>query len=385
MAEECDGGGALAGLRGFVRAAVVSAASDWDRAGMLPEGILAELGRRGWLASFLEPAEGGVGLDMVAYGRLHEELGCGCSSLRCAVTAHDMVAVAVRRWGEVGQRQRWLSRLARGEVVGAFALSESGAGSDVSAMRTVARREGDRFVLDGKKRWVTNGLRAGVFLVFARTAEGAGAFLVPRDTPGLTLSPMEPLLGTRAVGISEVTFEGCRLAPEALVGGVRAGLRFVLPAALALGRYAIACGCLGMARACLDAAIEHAGRPSASGVSLSSHQLVCRMIARMVAGVRAAGLLCRACGASLEAGAPGSVPEAALAKYFASGVAREVTADAVQIFGGEGCLQGNIVERFFRDAKVMEIIEGANEVLELVIARHGIHEYLAMAGGEGRD
>lgn len=379
MSGKFDDGDIPVGLRKFVATEVVPAAAGWDRSGALPGEMMATLGRRGWLGSFLERSEGGIGLDMVSYGRLHEELGRGCSSLRGAVTAHDMVILVLRRWGETKQKDRWLRRLLRGDAIAGFALSEAGAGSDASAIRTEARREKAGFIFRGSKRWVTNGLRADVYLVFARTAEGTGAFLIPRKTAGLTVTPMGPLLGVRAAGIAELRFEDCNLSADVLIGGPGGGLNFVLPAGLALGRYAVACGCLGMVRACLAAAIAHARARTQADVVLSSHQLVRRMLARMIVGSRAVGVFCRRCGELLQSGSPGAMLETAIAKYLASQVAREATADSVQICGGEGCLEGHIVERFFRDAKVMEIVEGATEVLEMLIAGHGMREQVAAA------
>jgi alkylation response protein AidB-like acyl-CoA dehydrogenase len=373
----------LAGLVAFVTRRVAPSAAGWDRAGVLPAEIFSELGRFGWLGSFIPASEGGPGLGMVDYGRLHEALGRGCSSLRCALTAHDMVAFALWRWGDPETKRRWVPRMLSGEAVGAFALSERHAGSDVASIRTGLRRAGDDWILSGAKRWVSNGERADIFLVFAGMSEGGVALLVPRDVAGMTIRPMGALLGVRAAGVCEVTFEGCRLGPDAMIGGPGAGLRFVLPAALAVGRYAIASGCVGMARQCLDSAIAHATGRRQSGEPLASHQLVCRMLGRAEAGVRAAGLVCRACGELLDKGDPLAISEAALAKYFACGVAREIASDAVQIFGGEGCLEGNAVERFFRDSKVMEIIEGTNEVLELVLARHGMRQRAGRGGIHG--
>lgn len=375
---------ALAGLRAFVDETVVPAAAGWDRAGEIPQKVIRGMGGRLWLASMVPRAEGGLGLDMVSYGRLHEELGRGCSSLRCSVTAHDMVAYALWRWGEAEPKASWLPRMISGDAIGGFALSESEAGSDVAAIASEARPDGDAFVLNGGKCWVSNGTRADVFLVFARTSAGAGAFLVPRETPGMTISAMGSLLGVRAAGICEMRFDDCRVRADAMVGSAGAGLRFVLPAALALGRYAVASGCVGMARACLDAAIGHAIQRRQAGVILASHQLVGRMLARGATGVRAAELLCRACGQMLEGGVPHAVPEAAMAKYFASGVARDVAEDAVQIFGGKGCLEGNAVERFFRDSKVMEIIEGTNQVLEIILAKYGVQGHASRKGKDAR-
>lgn len=358
------------GLREYIECEVIPNAAAWDKTGSLPTGIMANLGARGWLGSFLDKKDGGLGLDMLSYGRLHEQLGHACSSFRSVITAHDMVVLAVKRWGNPDQKDRWLPGLLSGRVIAGFALSETGAGSDAGAIQSQATRKNGGCRLTGSKRWVTNGMCAGLFLVFARTSDGAAAFLVPRDTPGLMVSPMGSLLGVRAAGLAELQFQDCPLPSESLIGAAGAGLNFILPTCLALGRYSMACGCTGMAQACIAAAAVHARSRIQSGVPLSQHQLVLRKFARMAVGVRAAVLACVECGKSLQAGNPDAMIEAAIAKYSASRVAREVSADAVQIFGAEGCLEGNIAERFFRDAKVMEIVEGANEVLETLIGRH---------------
>jgi len=343
-------------------------AGAWDRAAATPREAIGRLAATGWLGAVVPAAQGGAGMDWVTFGLLNEELGRGCSSIRSLLTVHSMASYAVLRFGSRAQKERWLPLLARGEAIGAFALSEPNVGSDASAVETVATKDGDGWVLDGRKKWTTYGQIADVFLLFAKAEGKPVAFLVERDAPGLTVEPLRGITGTRASMLAELRLEGCRVPAEARLGGVGFGLGIAV-ATLEVGRYSVACGTAGIIRACLDASLAYAGERVQYGVPIGQHQLVQRMLAGMAAGARAAHWLCLRAGWLRDAGDPAAAHETFVAKYFASTAATQAALDAVQIHGANGCSEDFPVERYLRDSRVMEIIEGSTQIQEIAIAR----------------
>lgn len=311
---------------------------------------------------------GGAGLDMVGLGTVHEEVGRGCSSVRSLLTVHTMVSWAIHRWGSDSQRERWLPDLAAGRLLGAFCLSESGAGSDAAAITTTATAHGDGWTLTGVKKWITNGARADLFLVFARCGPSTNAFLVPRDTPGVRVDPIHDMLGTRASMLAEVTFDEVRLGPDALVGPNGFVNGMVLTGVLDLGRYSVASGSVGIVQACLEASASYASRRTVGGTALAEQQLIRAKLSDMVTDVRAARLLCEEAGRLKDSGDSGTIMATWVAKYFASTAAARHATEAVQIHGALGCGPDAPTARFYRDAKVMEIIEGSTELQRITIA-----------------
>lgn len=354
----------------FVQANIVPGANLWDRQECLPRDVIALLAGKGYLGAVIAKAGSDDGLDMVEFGLLNEELGRGCSSVRTLLTVHSMVALSIVRWGSREQKTTWLARLQQGEVIGAFALTEAEAGSDARAIETQASPSGNDFVLTGKKKWISLAQVAGVFLVFARSDQGPCAFLVERNTPGLTISPVQGLLGTRASMMGELHLDHCRVPRSNLIGAPGFGLSYIASSALDCGRYSVAWGCVGIAQACVDACLEYTGRRKQFGALLKDHQLVQRMITEMVVETKAARLLCWNAGRLKDAGDPASVTETSIVKYFACKTAARAARDAVQLHGAVGCTNEHAPERLFRDAKVMEIIEGSNEIQEITIAQN---------------
>ncbi|MEY9888965.1 alkylation response protein AidB-like acyl-CoA dehydrogenase [Catenulispora sp. MAP12-49] len=354
--------------RAFVDRWIVPCANDWDRDGRIPEELLERLASEGLWAPFLPAEFGGAGLDMVTLGAIHEEVGRGCSSVRSLLTVHTMASWAVHRWGSPEQRERWLPRMSRGAVLGAFCLSEPGAGSDTSGITTTAVPHGGGWRISGVKRWITNGQRADLLLVFARVGTGIAAFLVPHDTPGVSVLPIDGMLGTRASMIAEISFQDVELGPDALLGpsGFTAGM--VLTGTLDLGRYSVATGSVGIIQACVDACAGYAAQRKVNGAPLSELPQIRAKLSDMVTDARAARLLCEEAGRLKDAGEPSTIMATWIAKYFASTAAARHATQAVQVHGANGCSPDYPVERFYRDAKVMEIIEGSTEVQQLTIA-----------------
>jgi alkylation response protein AidB-like acyl-CoA dehydrogenase len=354
--------------RAFVDTHVMPYADVYDRAGRVPEDLLQRVAEAGLWAPFLPPGSGGAGMDLVTLGEVHEEVGRGCSSLRSLLTVHTMVSWTVQRWGTPAQRERWTPVLGSGQVLGAFCLSEPGAGSDTSAITTTAVESRGGWVLNGVKKWTTGGQRADLFLVFARTAASIGAFLVPRDAPGVRVSPIDDMLGTRASMLAEITFDDVVLGPDALLGpsGFTAGM--VLTGTLDLGRYSVAAGSLGILQACLEASSAYAAQRRVGGSALRELPLIQAKLSDMVTDARAARLLIAEAGRLKDAGESATLMATWVAKYFASTAAVRHAAEAVQIHGANGCSTDYPVARLYRDAKVMEIIEGSNEIQRITIA-----------------
>jgi alkylation response protein AidB-like acyl-CoA dehydrogenase len=319
-------------------------------------------------APFLPLEFGGSALDLVTVGEIHEEVGRGCSSVRSLLTVHTMLSWALMRWGSTEQRQRWGQALARGDVLGAFCLSEPGAGSDATGIQTTAVATSDGWLLNGTKTWITNGQRADLYLVFARAGGSIAAFLVPRRSPGLVVRPIPEILGTRASMLAQVSFDDVELGPDALLGPSGFSSGMVLTGTLDLGRYSVAAGSVGIIQACLDACASYTTQRRVNGARLRDFQLIQAKVTDMVTDVRAARLLVTEAGRLKDAGEPATILATWVAKYFASTAAAKHASEAVQIHGANGCGGQYPVARLYRDAKVMEIIEGSNEIQRVTIA-----------------
>lgn len=355
-------------FREFARKEIEPHADAWDAEEAIPAEFVEQFAARGWLGALAPSADGGPGFDAVTFGLLNEAVGEACSSVRSLLTVHSMVVHAVSRWGGAALRARWLPALAAGTSVGAFALTEDSSGNDAGNMRTEAVRDDDGWMLTGVKKWTTYGARADVFLVFAGSATGPVAFLVERDRPGVGVVPVHGMLGTRASMLAELRFDGVRLPADAVVGRPGFGMAAVATSGLDIGRYSVAWGCVGILGAALRMARDHARGHERFGVPLADHQLVRRMLSDVVVHRRAARLLCWEAGRLKDQGDPRTVNATWAAKYFASCRAAEAASDAVQILGARGCAPHSPASRLYRDAKVMEIIEGSTEIQQIHLA-----------------
>jgi alkylation response protein AidB-like acyl-CoA dehydrogenase len=366
-------------VREFVRREIAPHADRWDREELMPREVVAKLAEQGYLGSLIPPELGGTFNDMITFCLLNEELGRGCSSVRSLLTVHGMVQYAILRWGSDLLKKRWLPRLASGKTIGAFGLTEPATGSDARAIQTSARPNGASYVLDGTKVWNTFGQIADLFLIFAQQDGKIGAFLVERDRRGFTTTPMSGALGTRASMLATLWLETCEVPRENLVGGMGFGLSAVGTTALDIGRYSVACGAVGIAQACLDASIAYASQRKQYGALLKDHQLIRKMITEMVVNISAARCLCLRAGHLKDAGDPRTVLETLVAKYCASKAAVQAAGDAVQIHGANGFGGDYPVQRYLRDSKVTEIIEGSSQILEIMIAKEVYDTYGSVA------
>lgn len=357
----------------FVQTELQPYANDYDKQGAIPAELIRKLGAQGYLGATIPSEYGGRGMDQLSYGLLNEEIGRACSSTRSLVTVHSsLTAETILRWGTKAQKEQWLPLLAKGEKLAAFGLSEPGAGSDAGSIQTSYEEVNGNYRLNGAKKWITFSQIADLFVIVAQGAQGITAFLVERTTPGLSVQPIDGILGTRASLLGEVHLQDCTVPAENILGRKGWGLQQIVNTALDNGRYSVACGSLGIARACLEDSIRYVKTRSQFGSLLKDHQLIKQKITNMVTEVKAATLLCRNAGYLRNQKDPNSIIQTTLAKYHASRMANQVASDAVQLHGAMGCHDSISIQRYFRDAKVMEIIEGSTEIQQILIADHGI-------------
>lgn len=360
-------------MRAFAQERLAPFAAQWDREHTFPKNALQELGGLGAMGMTVPLEWGGVGLDYVALAVALEEIAAGDGATSTIVSVQNSLACGITlRYGTDAQKDRYLRKLASGEWIGCFCLTEPQAGSDASALQTRAVREGEHWVLDGTKQFITSGKHAQVALVFAVTDKAAGkkgisCFLVPTDTPGYVVSRLEDKMGQHASDTATITLERCRIPADHLLGEPGEGYRIAL-SNLEVGRIGIAAQSVGMARAAMDAAVAYAKERVSFGVPILEHQAVAFRLADMGTQIEAARQLVLHAAALKDAGAP-CLKEASMAKLFASTMAERVCSDAIQVHGGYGYVSDFPVERIYRDVRVAQIYEGASDIQRLVIAR----------------
>ncbi|MFF0426258.1 acyl-CoA dehydrogenase family protein [Streptomyces sp. NPDC004520] len=357
----------------FVAREVAPHATAWDRAEEVDRGIVKKLGAVGFLGLTIPEEYGGSGGDHLAYCLVTEELGRGDSSVRGIVSVSlGLVAKTIASWGTEEQKREWLPRLSSGEALGCFGLTEPGTGSDAGNLATRAVRDGDAYVVDGAKMFITNGTWADVVLLFARTDDtpghkGVSAFLVPTDTPGLTRRPVHGKLGLRGQATAELVLEGVRVPATAMVGPEGKGFAVAM-SALAKGRMSVAAGCVGIAQAALDAALRYAGEREQFGKPIASYQLVQELLSDIAVDVDAARLLTWRVADLIDRGEDFATA-ASKAKLYASEAAVRAANNALQVFGGYGYIDEYPVGKLVRDARVMTLYEGTSQIQKLIIGR----------------
>ncbi|WP_044749322.1 acyl-CoA dehydrogenase [Bacillus alveayuensis] len=360
-------------VRDFAKNEVAPTAAERDEEERFDREIFDKMAELG-LAGIPWPEEyGGIGSDYLAYVIAVEELSKVCASTGVTLSAHiSLASWPIYKFGTEEQKQKYLRALATGEKLGAYGLSEPGAGSDVSSMKTRAVLDGDHYVLNGSKVWITNGGEAEIYVVFAVTDpekkhKGISAFIVEKGTPGFSIGKKEKKLGIRSSPTTELIFEDCRIPKENLLGQEGEGFKIAMMT-LDGGRNGIAAQAVGIAQGALDAAVEYAKGRVQFGKPIIEQQGVGFKLADMATAIEAARLLTYQA-AWLESNGLPYGKESAMAKLFAGDTAMKVTVDAVQIFGGYGYTKDYPVERFMRDAKITQIYEGTQEIQRLVISR----------------
>jgi alkylation response protein AidB-like acyl-CoA dehydrogenase len=362
--------------REFALTEIAPHADEWDRAAHFEKSLVGRLGEAGFLGMLIPEAYDGLGVDTLTYLLALEEIAAVDASTAVLMSVHNSLPTQmILHWGSEGQKQRFLRPMARGEMLGAFALSEPDAGSDAAALRAQARRDGDQWVLDGTKAWVTNGNTADVILVMARTdsasdrkgPRGIGAFIVTPDLPGFGVGKKEDKMGLRASPTVQLVFDGLRVPNENLLGDPGEGFIYAMQS-LDNGRLGIAAQAVGIARSALEHAARYAAERRQFGRAIREFEAIQFKLADMATGVTASRALLHAVAAAKDRGE--SITRfSSMTKLLASETAMWVTTDAIQIFGGYGYMKEYPVERLFRDAKVTEIYEGTSEIQRVVIAR----------------
>ncbi|MGO7658368.1 acyl-CoA dehydrogenase family protein [Rhizobium ruizarguesonis] len=360
--------------RDFARDRLAPGAAKRDREHLFPREELKEMGELGLLGMLVPEAYGGSDTGVVAYAAALEEIAAGDGPCSTIMSVHSSVGcVPILKFGTEEQRQRFLPKLASGEWIGGFALTEPQAGSDASNLKTRARRDGDRYVIDGSKQFITSGKNGDIIIVFAVTdpdlgKKGITAFIVPTDTPGYEVIRVEEKLGLHSSDTCQIAFNGMRIPAELRLGAEGEGYRIAL-ANLEGGRIGIAAQAVGMARAAFEAARDYARERTAFGKPIFEHQAVAFRLADMAVRIEAARQLVFHAASLREAGLP-CLSEASMAKLFASEMAERVCSDAIQIHGGYGYMADYPVERIYRDVRICQIYEGTSDVQRMVIARN---------------
>ena len=363
--------------RQFAEEEVAPLAREADETGQFPMALIGRMGKLGFLSGPIGPEYGGAGLDYLSFALVYEELGRADSSVRGFLAVHaGLVSMCIHDWGTEAQKQRYLPRLATGELVGCYCLTETNAGSDVASMETTVREEEDCYILNGEKIWITNGGIADVALVFAsrdRSARHRGicAFIVETHTPGFNRERMPGKeLGHRASDHARIIFEECRIPKEALLGEAGQGFKVAM-SALDHGRLGVAAGALGVAQACLDACVAFVRQRRQFGQRIGDFQMIQATIADMAAQVDAARLLVYKA-AWLKQQGQKTTRETSIAKLFATEAAVQIASEAVLLHGGRGYSNEYPVERHYRDIKGLQIYEGTSHIQRIVIAREVI-------------
>ncbi|KGF81415.1 acyl-CoA dehydrogenase [Massilia sp. JS1662] len=360
-------------LRTFAQERLAPNAARWDREHHFPKDELKELAQLGAFGVAVPEQYGGAGLDYVALALVLEEIAAGDGGTSTIISVNNCPVCSIAMtYANAAQKERWLRPLAQGDLLGAFALTEPHTGSDAAALRTTAVRDGDHYVLNGTKQFITSGKNGDVAIVMAVTDKAAGkkgisAFWVPTDTPGYIVAGIEQKMGQHSSDTAQIVFDNCRVPVENLIGEEGQGYKIAL-SGLEGGRIGIASQSVGMARAAFEAALAYAKERESFGTPIFDHQAVQFRLAEMAMQIEAARQLILHAASMKDAGLP-CLKEAAMAKLFASEMAERVVSSAMQVFGGYGYVADFPVERIYRDVRVCQIYEGTSDIQKILIAR----------------
>jgi len=362
-------------VREFATNELEPVAEEIDRSGEFPWTNIKKMAELGLMGMIVPEKYGGGGMSFVSLAIAVEEISRACASTGVIVAVNQTLsAYPILKFGDDSQKQKYLPVLAKAEKLGAFGLTEANAGSDPAAMETHAKLDGDHYIINGSKRFITNGGEAGIFIVFASTDKekgykGISAFIIERDFPGFSIGKHEDLMGLRATANCELLFEDCKVPKENLLGEEGQGFKIALHT-IDTSRIDIGAQAVGIAQGALDASLKYSKERKTFGKPICEYEMIQSKLAEMATRIDAARLLVYRAAAMKDAGIERYSKEAAMAKYMASEACMYSVREAVQIYGGYGYTKDYAVERFFRDAKVMEIYEGTSEIQKIVIARN---------------
>lgn len=361
-------------VREFARKEVAATAAERDKTKAFPSENLRKMGELGLMGMMVPPEYGGEGADTVSYVLALSEIAAACAATAVVMSVHNsIVCESIVRWGTEAQKGAFLPRLAGAEIIGAFALTEPHAGSDPSAQTTTAEADGDHYVINGTKRFITSGKNGGLVIVTAKTDEAKGhkgisAFIVEKGTPGLKVGHEEDKMGLRASDTTDLLFEDCRVPADQMLGKPGDGFKIAMTA-LDGGRIGIAAQSVGVASAALEAAVKYAKGRDQFGRKISKFQGLRWMVADMATEIEAARQLMFSAAATKDRGEKYTM-QASMAKLFASEMVNRITGKALQMHGGYGFTTDYPVERYYRDARVFTIYEGTSEIQRVVISNH---------------
>lgn len=368
--------------RKYVNEEIRPRAGMFDKQGFLSDDVPLQMGKLGFLGAPLSPEFGGLGMDPLYYGKLIEIIGKACCSTRTLLTVHtSLFGETLQKFGTDAQKDFYLHDIAKGKKIGCFALSEPNIGSDAVSLQTSYTNKDDVYIINGHKKWISFAAIADVFLVLASNSGKITAFLVDRAMPGIEVRPMSGLLAGKANGMAEIIFTDVEVPAGNVLGRVGAGFTFVANTALFYGRYNIAWASLAIAQEALENMARYAKQRNQFGVKIGTFQLIQGMIANAVTKVHTARAICENAGRLRMADENQAIMETNIAKYYTSQIAQEVSGDAVQIFGGNGCSESFPVERLFRESRILTIIEGTSQIQQIMIAKYGLQKYGKRRGG----
>ena len=356
-------------VKSFAETEIKPYAAEADKQQFLPRELLSKMSEKKYLGATFPRELGGLELDPIIYGLLTEEIGKYCCNVRNVLTVHVSIAgQCLLEWGTKEQIEKWIPLMAEGKKIGAFSITEPEVGSDAKNINTAFKKDGAHYIINGRKKWCTLGEIADLFLVASRCEDKMAVFIVEKATDGVEVKPLKGLLGSRASHLAEIEFNNVIIPEENILGDIESGLNNVVATALDHARYSVAWGSVAVAQASLEAMISYSRKRSQFGEKIRSFQLIQEFIANAVTNIYAARSLCLRAGELRKKGDDNAVIETTLAKYFASKIAMKVATDAVQAHGGNGCRDEFPVERLFREAKILEIIEGTSQILLQVIS-----------------
>jgi alkylation response protein AidB-like acyl-CoA dehydrogenase len=363
-------------VRTFAAEEIRPRAKEFDQKGALDRELISKMAEKRYLLASLPEQCGGLGLDPVHYGFFTEEIGKACCSTRSLITVQSsLVGETLLKWGSEKHRTDLLPLIASGKRLGAFALTEPEVGTNARGVQTVYRKTSRGYMLSGRKKWTSFGEIADFFIVIAKNESQVSAFIVEHNTEGVTTRPMKGLLAGRASHIAEIVLDDVVVPTSNIVGKPGSGFPYIVGTALDHGRYSVAWGGVAVAQACIDAMVVYTRKRKQFDRRICEFQLIQGMIGDAVTKTHAARALCIRAGELRRKRDRDALIETAIAKYFASKVAMEVAANAVQVHGGNGCVDSYPVERLFREAKLLEIIEGTSQIQQQMIAMYGLREY----------
>ncbi len=361
-------------IRRYAREKIAPVAAENDKKGRFPREIFEELANLGFMGTPIPEEFGGAGFDYISHALVAEEIGRVDASLRGTYSVQvSLVELPILTYANEAQKKKYLPKLASGKWIGCFGLTEPNSGSDPSSLTSSAQEEGDFYVLNGQKTWITNGGIADLAVIFAKTdvtagAKGITAFFVEKGAEGFSTRDLHDKLGLRASNTGEIFLENCRVPRENVLGEVNGGFKIAL-GALDFGRFTVAAGCVGLAQGCIDLCKDYAKQRIQFGKPIASFQLVQQMIADMVVDCEAGRLLVYRVGDMKNKKLP-NTRETSIAKYFCSEMANRVAYKAIQIHGGYGFSGEYEVERFYRDARVNTLYEGTSQIQQLIIGAY---------------